>query len=119
MTTKQLCVADANGKTVPQSVADAKTSDGNMVKPQAGACIFLDVRDHPDAGTDARIALPEAWVDYLREWVAHRFAAIAIVSKDTVERYKGCLPRSDTAANSGNPVAVPLPVRKSVALRAS
>jgi hypothetical protein len=104
---------------VPQSVADAKTIDGNMVKPQAGACIFLDVRDHPDAGTDARIALPEEWVDYLRERVVHRFAAIAIVSEDTVERYKGCLPRSDTIANSENPVTVPLPVRKSAAMRAN
>jgi len=61
---------------------------------------------------------PEAWVDYLREWVAHRFAAIAIVCEDTVERYKGCLPRPDTAANSGDPVTVPLPVRKSAAERA-
>jgi len=136
--TKQLCVADTNsryeGKTVPQSFAGENTNGENMakfspyrrglvidaaprLKAQGGACIFLDVRGHFDAGTDARIALPKEWVDYLQEWAAHRFAAIAIVSEDTVDRYKGCLPPSDTATDNG--VSVPLPVRKSAAKQAS
>jgi D-alanyl-D-alanine dipeptidase len=137
---KQFCVEDANlryyGNIVAQRIASEKQTSGEDIakvplsrldlatnypsrpKVQAGSCIFLHVWGAPETATDARIVLPEERVAFLQEWAAHRFAAIAIVSADTVERYKGCLPRPDTAANSGDPVTVPLPVRKSAAKRA-
>ena len=61
-------------------------------RTQAGSCIFLHIWGGPAVGTDARIALPEERVAYLQEWAEKRFTAIAIVSEDTVDRYKGCLP---------------------------
>jgi L,D-peptidoglycan transpeptidase YkuD (ErfK/YbiS/YcfS/YnhG family) len=101
MPAKQFCVEDANSryyfKIVPQSVAGETTSGEDMAKfplyrrglvidypprpkDQAGSCIFLHVWGAPDAGTEARIGLPEERVAYLEDWAARRFTAIAIVS---------------------------------------
>jgi hypothetical protein len=51
-------------------------------------------------------------VAYLQEWAEKRFTAIAIVSEDTIDRYKGCLPSADTAAVGEGATSVPLPLRK-------
>jgi len=132
--TKQFCVEDASsryyGKIVPQSVAGDTTSGEDMAtiplyrrglvidypprpKSQAGSCIFLHVWGGPGVGTDARIALPEDRVAYLQEWAEKRFTAIAVVSEDTVDRFKGCLPVSNEVSGADTPAAaVPLPVHK-------
>jgi hypothetical protein len=130
---QQFCVEDAEsryyGKIVPQRVVGEKTSGEDMAKvplyrrgividypprprTQAGSCIFLHIWGGPAVGTDARIALPEERVAYLQQWSEERFTAIAIVSEDTVDRYKGCLPSADTAAVGDGATSVPLPVRK-------
>jgi len=130
---QQFCVEDAKsryyGKIVPQSVVGGKTSGEDMAKDplyrrgividypprprtQAGSCIFLHIWCGPAVGTDARIALPEERVAYLQEWAEKRFTAIAIVSEDTIDRYKGCLPSADTAAVGEGATSVPLPLRK-------
>lgn len=120
---QQFCVEDAKsryyGKIVPESVVGEKTSGEDIVidypprpRTQAGSCIFLHIWGGPAVGTDARIALPEERVAYLQEWAEKRFTAIAIVSEDTVDRYKGCLPSADMAAVGDGATSVPLPVRK-------
>jgi L,D-peptidoglycan transpeptidase YkuD (ErfK/YbiS/YcfS/YnhG family) len=135
MPAQQFCVEDASsryyGKIVPQSVVGEKASGEDMAKfplykrglvidypprprTQAGSCIFLHVWGGPAVGTDARIALPEDRVAYLQEWAEERFTAIAIVSEDTVDRYKGCLPVS-SAVSGETPAPVPLPERKDAA----
>jgi L,D-peptidoglycan transpeptidase YkuD (ErfK/YbiS/YcfS/YnhG family) len=137
MPSKQFCVEDANsryyGKIVPQSVAGETTSGEDMAKfplyrrglvidypprpkDQAGSCIFLHVWGAPDAGTEARIGLPEERVAYLEDWAARRFTAIAIVSEDTVDRFNGCLPDATGASDAAS---VPLPMRKSTAMLGS
>jgi L,D-peptidoglycan transpeptidase YkuD (ErfK/YbiS/YcfS/YnhG family) len=131
--TQQFCVEDARspyyGKIVPQSVVGEKTSGEDMAKyplykrgividypprprTQAGSCIFLHIWGGPAVGTKARIALPEERVAYLQEWAEKRFTAIAIVSEDTVDRYKGCLPTAETVGVGDGAASVPLPVRK-------
>jgi L,D-peptidoglycan transpeptidase YkuD (ErfK/YbiS/YcfS/YnhG family) len=134
MPAKQFCVEDSSsrfyGRIVPQSVAGERTSGEDMAtyplyrrglvidyparpKDQAGSCIFLHVWSGPEAGTEARIGLPEERVAYFQDWAARRFTAIAIVSEDTIDRYNGCLP---DPAGTSDAVAVPLPVRKSASL---
>jgi hypothetical protein len=102
--TKQLCAEES---ARPSAAQDASIIDS------PGACIVLDIWGHPDAGADARIALPESRVAFLRNWTAHRFTAIAIVSEDTISRYNGCLP---DPAGTSDAARVPLPVRKSTAM---
>ena len=130
---QQFCVEDAKsryyGKIVPQSVVGERTSGEDMAqyplykrgividyparpRTQAGSCIFLHIWGGPAVGTEARIALPEDRVAYLQEWAEKRFTAIAIVSEDTIDRYKGCLPSADTASVGDGATSVPLPVRK-------
>jgi len=132
---KQFCVHDVSsrfyGQIVDKRVAGEKTSGENMAKfplykrgividypprprTQAGSCIFLHIWGGPAVGTDARIAPPEDRVAYLQEWAEKRFTAIAIVSEDTVDRYKGCLPVSG-AVSGETPAPVPLPERKDAA----
>ncbi len=132
---KQFCVEDAGsryyGKIVPQSVVDEKTNGEDMAtyplykrglvidypprpRSKAGSCIFLHVWGGDGVGTEGRVALPEERVAFLQQWAESRFTAIVIVSEDTVDRFKGCLPVSNTVSQAP-PVAVPLPERKAAA----
>jgi L,D-peptidoglycan transpeptidase YkuD (ErfK/YbiS/YcfS/YnhG family) len=133
---KQFCVHDVSsryyGQIVDKRVAGEKTSGENMAKfplykrgividyparPQskAGSCIFLHIWGGEGVGTAGCVALPEERVAYLQEWAGSRNTAIAIVSEDTVDRFKGCLPVSSAVSRAEAPVTVPLPARKDAA----
>ena len=130
---KQFCVDDVSsryyGQIVDRKVAGEKTSGEDMAKfplykrglvidypprPQskAGSCIFLHIWGGQGVGTASCVALPEERVAYLQEWAGSRNTAIAIVSEDTVERFKGCLPLSNAVSRGEAPAKVPLPARK-------
>ncbi len=130
---KQFCVHDVRsrhyGQIVERSVAGEKTSGEDMAKfplykrgividyparpqSQAGSCIFLHIWGGRGVGTAGCVALPEERVAYLQEWAGSRNTAIAIVSEDTIERFKGCLPLSSAVSGAEAPAAVPLPARK-------
>jgi L,D-peptidoglycan transpeptidase YkuD (ErfK/YbiS/YcfS/YnhG family) len=125
----QFCVEDTSspyyGRIVPQSMAGEKTSGQNMATvPQfkrgifidyppraarkAGSCIFLQVWRGDGAGTSAHVGLPEDRIRHLQDWGKGRFMAIAILQKDTISRFSGCLPDLSGGQNTG-PVALPVP----------
>jgi L,D-peptidoglycan transpeptidase YkuD (ErfK/YbiS/YcfS/YnhG family) len=133
---QQVCVHDASsryyGQIVDKGVAGGKTSGEDMAKfplykrgividyparrqSKAGSCIFLHVWGGEGVGTTGCVALPEERVAHLQEWAGSRNTAIAIVSEDTVARFKGCLPVSSTVSDNATPVSVPLPGRKDAA----
>ena len=130
---KHFCVNDVRsphyGRIVAKSIAGEKTSGEDMAKsrlyrrgvvidypprPQskAGTCILLHVWGGEGAGTSGCVALPEERVAFLQEWAGSRTTAIAIVSEDTVGRFKGCLPISNAMSRGDEPASVPLPGRK-------
>ena len=76
---------------------------------KAGSCIFIHVWDGAEAGTKARIGMPEARVSVLQAWSAKGFTAIAIVSEDMAPRFKGCLPLNSATSKNEQPAVVPEP----------
>ncbi len=71
---------------------------------KAGSCIFIQVWDGAEAGTKARIGMPEERITVLQEWSGKGFTAIAIVTENAADRFKGCLPiNSATSRPIGRP----------------
>ena len=76
---------------------------------KAGSCIFIHVWDGAEAGTKARIGMPEERITMLQEWSGKGFTAIAILSENTADRFKGCLPLNSATSSSDKPAALPVP----------
>jgi L,D-peptidoglycan transpeptidase YkuD (ErfK/YbiS/YcfS/YnhG family) len=76
---------------------------------KAGSCIFVQVWDGQDVGTNARIGMSEERLSVLQKWSAEGFTTIAIMSEDAVTRMKGCLPLNSASSKYEQPAAVPLP----------
>ncbi len=66
-------------------------------RARAGSCIFIHVWKTPATGTAGCVALPEARVEALQDFVAPG-AAIAILPRTALGRLPGCLP--DVAGRS-------------------
>jgi L,D-peptidoglycan transpeptidase YkuD (ErfK/YbiS/YcfS/YnhG family) len=76
---------------------------------KAGSCIFIHVWDGAEAGTKARIGMPEARVSVLQEWSSKGFTAIAVLSEEAAPRFKGCLPLNSATSKNEQPAVVPEP----------
>jgi L,D-peptidoglycan transpeptidase YkuD (ErfK/YbiS/YcfS/YnhG family) len=76
---------------------------------KAGSCIFIQVWDGAEAGTKARIGMPEARIAVLQEWSSTGFTAIAIVAEDAADRFKGCLPINSAMSRADRPDNMPVP----------
>ena len=59
---------------------------------RAGSCIFIHVWKSPKTGTAGCVALPEARVEALQEF-ARDGAAVAILPRGALDRFRGCLPQ--------------------------
>jgi D-alanyl-D-alanine dipeptidase len=109
------CVEDVRsplyGRIVPRSTAGKKLSGADMAAipnyrrglvidyppnraTKAGSCIFVHIWSGEGVGTAGCVALPEARVADLQEWIKGHHAAIAVVSEDIATRFGGCLPPS-------------------------
>jgi L,D-peptidoglycan transpeptidase YkuD (ErfK/YbiS/YcfS/YnhG family) len=60
-------------------------------KARAGSCIFIHVRLPEKTGTGGCVALPQARVEALQDFAA-KGAVLAVVPRQALERFKGCLP---------------------------
>jgi L,D-peptidoglycan transpeptidase YkuD (ErfK/YbiS/YcfS/YnhG family) len=60
-------------------------------KARAGSCIFIHVRLPEKTGTAGCVALPQARVEALQDF-AEAGAVLAILPKQVLDRFKGCLP---------------------------
>lgn len=58
---------------------------------KAGSCIFIHVRKPGTPGTAGCVSLPESEVERLQHFAAGG-AAIAVVPRQALSRFKGCLP---------------------------
>ena len=126
---KQFCVHDARspryGRIVDKAIAGEKTSGEDMATfplykrgvvidypphrgEKAGSCIFLHVWGGEGVGTAGCVAMPEARVAHLQDWVGTRFGAIAVVTESAVERFKGCLPLGTYSSRHEAPASMPL-----------
>jgi hypothetical protein len=76
---------------------------------KAGSCIFIQVWDGAEAGTKARIGMPEERIAVLQEWSSKGFTAIAIVAESAANRFKGCLPINSAMSRADQPAALPVP----------
>lgn len=76
---------------------------------KAGSCIFIHVWDGAEAGTKARIGMPEDRIAVLQEWSSKGFTAIAIVSEEAADRFKGCLPINSAMSRADRPDNMPVP----------
>ncbi len=76
---------------------------------KAGSCIFIHVWDGAEAGTKARIGMPEERVSVLQEWSSKGFTAIAVVTEAAAPRFKGCLPLNSATSKNEQPAVVPVP----------
>lgn len=76
---------------------------------KAGSCIFIHVWDGAEAGTKARIGMPEARVSVLQEWSSKGFTAIAVLTEEAAPRFKGCLPLNSATSKNEQPAVVPEP----------
>ncbi|MTD93413.1 hypothetical protein GIW81_03565 [Hyphomicrobium sp. xq] len=76
---------------------------------KAGSCIFIHVWDGAEAGTKARIGMPEERVSVLQEWSSKGFTAIAVISEQAAPRFKGCLPLNSATSKNEQPAVVPEP----------
>jgi L,D-peptidoglycan transpeptidase YkuD (ErfK/YbiS/YcfS/YnhG family) len=76
---------------------------------KAGSCIFVHVWEGDSVGTSGRVALPEERVAALQEWSGKGFTAIAILSENAADRFKGCLPLNSATSSSDKPAALPMP----------
>ena len=71
---------------------------------KAGSCIFIHVWDGAEAGTNARIGMPEERVTVLQEWSSKGFTAIAIVSRaGAPTASRGCLPLNSATSRADRP----------------
>lgn len=112
-TDQHVCVEDASsehyGRIIPRSQLEAGIKFDQMrAEPlyragfvvdyppdratKAGSCIFLHVWRAPGKGTAGCVALDEAGVVELREFVSGAPSAVAIVTKDMRQRFGDCLP---------------------------
>ena len=64
-----------------------------LSQSRAGSCIFIHIWEGEGIGTDGCVALPEARVAHLQEWVTSDQTAIAILPANALDRFKGCLPQ--------------------------
>jgi len=78
-------------------------------KAPGGSCIFLHVWEKDDVGTPGRIALPEERITALQEWSSKGFTAVAVVTEDSVSRFKGCLPLNTAISRADTPANMPAP----------
>lgn len=130
---RQFCVEDTTspyyGQIVPQSLAGEKTAGQNMASVtqyrrgifidypprrfrKAGSCIFLQVWRREGVGTSAHVGLSEDRILRLQDWGRGHFMAIAVMQRDTLPRFKYCLPDLDGAsAEAVAPLPVPDPRR--------
>ena len=76
---------------------------------KAGSCIFIHVWDGAEAGTNARVGMPEERITVLQEWSSKGFTAIAIVSEQAADRFKGCLPINSATSRADRPDNMPVP----------
>jgi len=76
---------------------------------KAGSCVFIQIWDGEANGTNARIGMPEERLTVLQKWSAKGFTAIAIVSEDAANRFKGCLPINSAASKYEQAAGVPEP----------
>jgi D-alanyl-D-alanine dipeptidase len=76
---------------------------------KAGSCIFIQVWDGAEAGTKARIGMPEERVAELQEWSSKGFTAIAVVSEDAAPRFRNCLPLNAATSRNESPAVMPVP----------
>ncbi len=76
---------------------------------KAGSCIFIQVWDGAEAGTKARIGMPEERVAELQEWSSKGFTAIAVVSEDAAPRFRNCLPLNAATSRNESPAVLPVP----------
>ena len=77
---------------------------------KAGSCIFIQVWDGAEAGTNARIGMPEERIAVLQEWSSKGFTAIAIVARGSAaDRFKGCLPLNSATSRADQPANMPVP----------
>ena len=74
---------------------------------KAGSCIFVHVWDGAEAGTKARIGMPEDRIAVLQKWSSKGFTAIAIVTEDAAPRFKGCLPINAATSTNDKPAVMP------------
>jgi L,D-peptidoglycan transpeptidase YkuD (ErfK/YbiS/YcfS/YnhG family) len=108
------CVDDPSsplyGRIVPRSTVGKKVSGEDMAafplnkrgivisypsnrEAKGGSCIFVHVWGGDGVGTAGCVALPEARVEHLQDWVRkRRHAAIAILPASALARFKDCLP---------------------------
>jgi D-alanyl-D-alanine dipeptidase len=128
---KSFCVADPNsiyyGRIVTQSLAKRVKSSEDMSKvpglrqgmivdyparrgkTKGGSCVFFQVWESEEAGTPGRIALPQERIEALQEWSSKGFTTVAIVTEDSVGRFKGCLPLNTAVSHANQPANMPLP----------
>jgi hypothetical protein len=76
---------------------------------KAGSCIFIHVWGGAEAGTKARIGMPEERVSVLQEWSSKGFTAIAVLSEEAAPRFKGCLPLNSATSKNEQPATMPEP----------
>lgn len=117
---RNFCVDDPRsplyGRIVPRSTAGSKVKGEDMAAfplnkrglvvnyppnraAKAGSCIFVHVWGGEGVGTAGCVALPEARVAHLQEWVRKRqHAAIAILAENAIARFDGCLPSGSGAS---------------------
>ncbi len=76
---------------------------------KAGSCIFIQVWDGAEAGTKARIGMPEERVAELQEWSSKGFTAIAVISEDAAPRFRNCLPLNAATSRNESPAVMPVP----------
>jgi L,D-peptidoglycan transpeptidase YkuD (ErfK/YbiS/YcfS/YnhG family) len=76
---------------------------------KAGSCIFIQVWDGAEAGTKARIGMPEERVAELQEWSSKGFTAIAVVSEAAAPRFRNCLPLNAATSRNESPAVMPVP----------
>jgi L,D-peptidoglycan transpeptidase YkuD (ErfK/YbiS/YcfS/YnhG family) len=60
-------------------------------KARAGSCIFIHTRLEGATGTSGCVSLPEPQVEALQDF-AQGQAVLAVLPRQAVERFKGCLP---------------------------
>jgi L,D-peptidoglycan transpeptidase YkuD (ErfK/YbiS/YcfS/YnhG family) len=60
-------------------------------KARAGSCIFIHLRLPASKGTHGCVALPEAQLNAVQDF-AQSGAVLAVLPRQAVERFKGCLP---------------------------
>lgn len=76
---------------------------------KAGSCIFIQVWDGENAGTNARIGMPEERISVLQKWSAHGFTAIAVMTEAAAPRFKNCLPLNAPTSKYEQPASIPEP----------